>query len=216
MEGMTFLHTATESFDKTTVLDVGRFCTGPSCPTDAVAHWDGYISWSKMHHLEEVVSLDCMLNASLVDPDYKDADDWHYIYTSGKFMTPFYTALDYVLRRVTPKDKFNLLTVIINPSQNCRDIVVDGYQFMGYELLDQEFGNSALTNCGGFDESFLPSDLNKYGLIDEYDKAYAVRKLLADNNPDQHHAQTNLIAVWRHKEIGRQKNNFIHMSHSHS
>jgi hypothetical protein len=41
----------------------------------------------------------------------------------------------------------------------------DDYQFMGYKLLDQEFGNSAMTHSADFDETFLPADLNHYGLI---------------------------------------------------
>ncbi len=79
--------------------------------------------------------------------------------------------------------------------------MVDDYQFMGYDLLDQQFGNSALTNCGGFDETFLPADLNKYGLVDDYFKAYDIRKRLLENNPEVSHAKTNVIAIWRHKKI---------------
>lgn len=200
---MTFLYTATETFDKTTMLNAGRFCVGPSCRTEAVLTWEDYIEWSKLTHLVEVVSLDGMLNESLVEPDYNNADDWNFIHTDGLYQTHLYTTLDYVLRRSKPTDKFNVLTVIINPDQHCQDIRVDDFQFMGYDLLDKEFGNSALTNCGGFDKTFSPADLNRYGLIDDYDKAYDVRKRLMANNPQEHHAHTNVIAVWRHKTMGR-------------
>ncbi len=77
---------------------------------------------------------------------------------------------------------------------------------LGYDLLDQDFGISALTNCGGFDETFLPEDLNKYGLIDDFAKAYDIKKRLLENNPEEHHADTNVIAVWRHRTIGRTNN----------
>jgi len=74
---------------------------------------------------------------------------------------------------------------------------------MGYDLLDQDFSISALANCGGFDETFLPADLNEKGLIDDFNKAYNIKKRLFENNPGEHHADTNVIAVWRHKTIGR-------------
>ena len=200
---MTFLYTATETFDKTTTLEIGRFCTGPSCNTEAIASWDSYIEWSKLTHLVEVVSLDGMLNATLVEPDYDKADDWNFIHTAGRYQTGLYTTLDYVLQRARPKDKYNVLAVIINPGQQCQGIQLDDFQFMGYDLLDEEFGNSALTNCGGFEETFLPIDLTTYGLIEDYLKAYDIRNRLAINNPQHPHAHTHVMAVWRHKTLGR-------------
>lgn len=186
---MTFLYTATRRFDKT-YDEKGLF-------------WVKYIEWSKLTQLTEVVSLDGILNENLVEPDYNNAEDWNFIHTTEQYLTVFFTTLEYVLQKSIKKDKFNLLTVLINPSQDCKDILLDDYQFLGYDLLDQHFGNSALTNCGGFDETFLPSDLNKFGLIDEYLKAYDIKKRLLENNPEEHHADTNVIAIWRHDTIGR-------------
>ena len=95
------------------------------------------------------------------------------------------------------------MTVILEPEQDCKSINIDGYDFFGYDLLDQDFSISALTNCGGFDETFLPTDLNDKGLIDDFTKAYDIKRRLLENNPDEHHADTNVIAVWRHKTNGR-------------
>jgi hypothetical protein len=61
-------------------------------------------------------------------------------------------------------------------------------------------------NCGGFDETFKPTDLNQFGLIDSFEKAYNIRDRLFKNNPGEHHADCNVFALWRHKEIGRVKN----------
>ena len=188
MEQMEFLYTALETFDKTDKAGIG---------------WDKYVQWSKLRQLTEVVSLDGMLNKKLIEPDYKNADDWNFIHTSGQCITGLFTSLEYVLHKCENEENFNLLKVIINPSQNVKDIAVDNYEFLGYELLDQEFGNSALTNCGGFDETFLPTYLNKVGLIDDFKQAYDIKKQLLENNPEEHHADTNVIAVWRHKTIGR-------------
>ena len=44
-----------------------------------------------MRHLTELVSLDGMLNEALVEPEYDDADDWHYIHTDGEYITGFFT-----------------------------------------------------------------------------------------------------------------------------
>jgi hypothetical protein len=60
-----------------------------------------------------------------------------------------------------------------------------------------------LTNCGGFDETFSPSDLNDMGLIDDFVKACDIKKRLLENHPNENHADTNVIAIWRHNVIGR-------------
>ncbi len=186
---MTFLYTTTAPFDKSYI--------------DDPMSWEKYIKWSKLTHLTELVSLDGILNKMLVVSDYDNADYWDYIHTVGEHLTGFFTSLEYVLRKTKPNDKFNLLTVVIEPGEDCSEINVDGYAFMGYDLLDKDFSISALTNCGGFVETFLPIDLNKFGLIDDYTKAYQIKKDLLENNPEEHHADTNVIAVWRHKTIGR-------------
>ncbi|MCE7057246.1 hypothetical protein LZF95_21375 [Algoriphagus sp. AGSA1] len=186
---MTFLYTARGVYNKNYGED------GMS--------WEKYIEWSKLTHLTELVSLDGMLNENLVEPDYDNAEDWNYIYCDGILQTDFYTSLDFVFTRLKEKDKFNLLTVALEPNQDCKNVNVVDFEFIGYDLLDQDFSISALTNCGGFDETFLPKDLNDKGLIDDFTKAYEIKKLLLENNPDEHHADTNVIAVWRHKTIGR-------------
>jgi hypothetical protein len=186
---MTFLYTATERFDK---IHDGKGM-----------EWDKYIEWSKLTHLAELVSPGGALNEILVEPDYENADDWNFIHIVEQQETGFFTSLDFVFKKIKGKDKFNLLTVVIEPDQDCRDVNIDGFEFMGYDLLDQEFSISALTNCGGFDETFLSTDLNEYGLIEDYLKAYDIKKRLLENNPEEHHADTNVIAIWRHKTMGR-------------
>ena len=186
---MTFLYTARGIYDKTYSED------GMS--------WDKYIEWSKLTHLTELVSLDGILNEVLVEPDYNNGDDWNFIYIVDRCQTGFYTTQEYVFERLKPKDKFNLLTVVIEPNQDCEGIKIEGYEFVGYDLIDKDFYISALTNCGGFDETFLPTDLNDKGLIDDFAKAYNIKRRLLENNPDEDHADTNVIAVWRHKTIGR-------------
>lgn len=193
MEQMTFLYTARGSFDKTYHKDGYT--------------WDNYIEWSNLTHLTEVVSLDLILNNNLVNPDYANADDWDFIHTDGIYQTNFFTTLEYVLRRMDANEKFNLLAVVIEPTKDCKNVKLENFEFVGYDLLDKQYGTSALTNLGGLNETFLPSDLNHFGLIDDYEKAFDVKRRLWENNPEVHHANTNIIAVWRHKENGRQVEN---------
>ena len=168
-----------------------------------VMSWDKYIEWSKLKHLTELVSLDGMLNEVLIEPDRNNSDDWNHIVTDDSYETGFFTTLEYVLQRTKSIDKYNLLMVAIEPNQECKSIPVDDFDFIGYDLLDKDYSISALTNCGGFDETFLPKDLNILGLIDDFEKAYDIKKRLLENNPEEYHADTNVIAVWRHKSIGR-------------
>ncbi|MGS2738756.1 hypothetical protein [Sinomicrobium sp. M5D2P17] len=186
---MTFLYTARGTYDK-------------NYDEDGMP-WKKYMEWSKLTHLTELVSLDGMLNEILVEPDYDNAEDWKFIHLVEHYQTGFFTTLEYVFKRLKAKDRYNLLTVVLEPDKNCENIKVDGYEFIGYDLLDQDFSISALTNCGGFDETFLARDLNNKGLIDTFSKAYDIKKRLLENNPEEHHADTNVIAVWRHKTIGR-------------
>ena len=144
-----------------------------------------------------------MLNEDLITPDHQNEYDWKYIVTDGEYVTGLFSSLDYVLGKMEPIDRFNLLSVVIRPETDCSSIHLDGYDFIGYELLDKDYDISALSNCGGFDETFLPSELNHFGLIADYEKAVDICKRLAANNPDEHHADTNVIAVWRHQTIGK-------------
>jgi len=186
---MTFLHAARATYDKT--------------HNNEELSWEKYVKWSKLTHLTELVSLDGMLNENLVKPNYDDSDDWDYIHVAQQLETDFFTTVDFVFQRLIKREKYNLLAIVIEPDKDCKYIQVENYDFVGYELLDQDFHVSALSNCGGFDETFLPTDLNDKGLIDDFTKAYDIKKRLLENNPNEYHADTNVIAVWRHKTIGR-------------
>jgi hypothetical protein len=187
---MTFLYTARKTF-------------GPNYEEDGLS-WQDYSRWSGLTHTTEIVSLDGLLNKNLVEIDYENPDDWNYIHTLDSCQTDLFTSLDYVLSRTPQKGNFNLLTVVIEPDQDCKNFAVDNFDFVGYDLADKPcFGISALTNCGGFNETFLPTDLNQFGLIDDFLKAYDTQKRLLANNPEEHHADTSVVAIWRHKTIGR-------------
>ena len=189
---MDYWYTATETYDKDYDSDDSS--------------WTKYIEFSKLTHLTELVSLDGMLNGVIFEPDRGEKGDWGFIIVDDLYETGLFKSLDYVIKKVKDKVRFNLLTVVKEPTEKCEDKKIPDFEFVGYDLLDIDYSTSALSNCGGFDETFLPSDLNHYGLIDTFEKAYDIRERLIKNNPEEHHADCNVFALWRHKEIGRAKN----------
>jgi hypothetical protein len=69
--------------------------------------------------------------------------------------------------------------------------------FMGYDLIEESTQISALTNCGGFPETFSNDELNRYGLISDFVRACEVKKLLPRHHPEEHHSKCELYAIWR-------------------
>lgn len=164
--------------------------------------WSNYIEWSKLIHLTELVSVDTSLNEVLIEPNRDSEEAWKEIVIDDHYETGFYRTLDYVLQKAKDIKRFNLLAVVIEPETDCSLVRMDDYDFLGYDLLDRYYDTSALTNCGGYDETFLPGELNNVGLIDAFEKAYSIKKNLKENNPLEEHADTNVIAIWRHRSIG--------------
>ncbi len=76
--------------------------------------------------------------------------------------------------------------------------VIEGFTFCGFEIAD-EWEISALTNCGfAYDRAFTKDDLNRWGLIDGYQKARAVLEKMYEKYSDAPDAKDwMLFAVWR-------------------
>ncbi len=174
--------------------------------TNSSISWEKYIEWSRLTQLTELISVDSMLNEDLVVTDRNNESEYNYIVTDNYFETGFYTSLDFVLKKVSKLERFNLLAVVIEPDQKCELVTLDEFSFVGYDLIDMDYSISALSNCGGFDETFLPSTLNHFGLIDNSETAYEIKRRLLENNPEEYHADTNVIAIWRHLKIGQSQN----------
>lgn len=170
--------------------------------------WGKYIKWSKLTHLKELVSLDGILNGLVFESDFNSEEDWKYIVTEEQMITQFFNSMDYVIEKIKDIEYFNLLAVIKEPNEAKKDLSTD-FDFIGYDLIEKGGNVSALTNCGGFDESFLSSDLNEFGLIQDWAKAKKIQENLIINNPEEHHADCYLYEVWRHKTIGRKSKKSI-------
>ena len=167
--------------------------------------WDEYLTYSEIAHLTELVSLDGILNGLAFIPDLDSSQAWNNIVTEEGMVMFYFNTLEYVLEKVKDLEFFNLLAVIKEPNNEKADLK-NNYDFIGYDLVEIGGDVSALTNCGGFDETFIPSELNTYGLISEYDKAKRIQIELPINNPEEQHVKCYLYEVWRHKTIGRKTN----------
>lgn len=201
---MEILYTAREVFDKTTKEEYVLCGGAGNCFPKGVSPWESYISWSRLYHLKELVTLDTLLNKRLPElEDWHKNEYWDYSVSDNMISTGLFTSVDYVLRMTKKKERFNLLAVVKEPLEDCRGVRVDVFDFVGYELLDVHYDISALTNCGGFDETFLPTELNPYGLVDDFGKAYEIKRRLRENNTEDPHAATHVCGVWRNRRVGR-------------
>lgn len=162
--------------------------------------WDKYVEWSRLNQLEELVSLDGILNDLTFEPNFDT--DFQEILTDENKVIPFFKSFDYVKKKSSHLDYYNLLAVIREPSEKMQNLERD-FDFIGYDLIETDGNISALTNCGGFDETFKPHEQNKYGLISEYVRAKEIQQEVPKNNPGEHHAECYLFEIWRHKFIGR-------------
>src|SRR6478672_8839663 len=100
-----------------------------------IMSWRSYVEWSKIYHLKELVSLDNMLCELAMEVNYESEEVYNYMLVENGYATDLFNSLEFVLSKVENKSHFNLLTIIKEPAQECRNIVLDGFEFKGYELL---------------------------------------------------------------------------------
>lgn len=94
--------------------------------------------------------------------------------------------------------RHHVLAVAREPTEaDVRGVSLEGFTFLGYELLEEATATSALTNCRGFDGAYSASDLSRCGLVPTASRAYEIRRDLAELFPDEAHAQCTVWGVWR-------------------
>ncbi|TGR20516.1 hypothetical protein EN845_23905 [Mesorhizobium sp. M8A.F.Ca.ET.202.01.1.1] len=156
--------------------------------------WMEYIEWSGLTQLTEVVTLDGML-CPVALPQIKESY-WPHIVNEDN-MLDFFVDLDFLLSELGDPSNFNILGVIRRPPADARSLGWDGFTFMGYDLMDQAVGVSALTNCGGFPDVFANAELSRVGLIDDFDRAVEIRDSLRRMHLEERHADCDLWAIFR-------------------
>lgn len=159
------------------------------------AKWNNYVDWAKIPNLCEVVSLDGMLCSHL--PEEMCDEDWQHI-VNESFRLGYFYDLDYLVGRVADKPRRNILGLYRNPETHITTSPGPGdFVFLGYDLIEEETQISALTNCGGFPETFSNDELNEYGLVPSFTRAREIQQLLAKQHPEESHAQCEMYAIWR-------------------
>ena len=72
------------------------------------------------------------------------------------------------------------MIVVKEPREDCKGPRIDGFDFIGYEPLDKFHSSSALTNMGFIGKGYIHHQLNQFGLIDSFDKAYTIKAHLRE------------------------------------
>ena len=156
--------------------------------------WKGYVAWSGLVHLDEVVSLDQMLCPTLL-PEIK-GDFWPHI-VNQDFLLNYFVDLEFLLGQVANISKKNILCVVREPSAETAESFDTRFQLVGFDLLETDTATSALVNCGGFPRAFRNDELNSKGLLSSLSRAREVQTSLRAEYPEEHHAQCEVWQVSR-------------------
>lgn len=182
------------------VLYTGREPFNQAFPKEGLT-WEEFKVWNGFTQMKELLSLDQFLNAEL--SEFKeDANDSFSFHEHGK-RTGLFTSFEYVLATVGERENYNLLAVVKNPTESCNDFVLDGFEFVGYDLLDTGYVYSALSNLGSVLSPVAARDLNEYGLIQSYSDVKVLQAKISDVYNGLEQAETNVMAIWRHLSLGR-------------
>lgn len=157
--------------------------------------WQKYIAWSGLGQLDEVVSLDSMLCRPILS-EMKD-EYWDHV-VNEDYMLDYFVDLDFMLRQLPDRSACNVLCVYRNPPHD--PVAPPGplrFEFLGYDLVDQQGTASALTNCGGWPGIFDNAELSAKGLLPSRARAFDVQRRLRDAYPDDGHANCDVWAIFR-------------------
>ncbi|MBT9316470.1 hypothetical protein [Leptothoe spongobia] len=156
-----------------------------------VNDWHSYLKFSGFAHITEVITLDSILCSDLID-DLID-EDWSHNIQADHRIT-WFTNLAYLRHRITWRTgQDQLLAILENPTQIHQ--VPSGFEFCGFDILDDHDSNSVLTNCGPFPSIFSSSDVNTLGLLSDLEKANTIAAKIRTQFPDEPHCRN--CRVWQ-------------------
>ena len=142
---------------------------------------------SKIRDRAEIVSYDILCNIICT----------HDLINDSEF---FGEVSDLKILLQTPmKSNEQVIAYYKNPTESYENHTFDKrFEFCGYDLSEEMTRISAVTNCcGGFDKAIPYGELNKFGLIDDYNKAILIQKKLDELYPDECHACCEIYELWR-------------------
>lgn len=169
--------------------------------------WKDFIGLTGLVNLNEVVSVDNILCPSLIE--VLTPEDWsHNVHDD--FRTYFFWDIKYLIKRAMDFPTGNLLALLEDPMRSgigTRHFGVgvlpscEGFVFKGYDIVDEDYHASLLTNCGGFPDVFQGTELNSCGLIERQSRAYEIKIDLMKKHYDNPHTKCIVLAVWRNEQV---------------
>ena len=159
----------------------------PSTASD----WQSYLDFSGFRHIAELVSADHVLCPNLVDEIIDD--DWDHN-VQADYRIDWFVDLEYLMQRVSFDPRFHNLLALREQPADVATVPV-GFEQCGFDILDSYDSISVLTNCGQFPSVFKPSEVNRYGLLDDLARAHAVADNLRMQNPHEPHCKD--CRVWQ-------------------
>jgi hypothetical protein len=161
----------------------------------AGAAWQRYLAWSGLGHLRELATLDTILCPTV--PEELTPEDWRYN-VQADYRTGYFRSLDYLRTRVAGEPGIHILAILQEPSSDdAARVVLPGFEWLGYDVLDVCGDVSALTNCGGWDGLVEPSPVSSLGLLTDLERAVRLRRTLRVEHQGESHAECDVWAVWR-------------------
>src|SRR5205823_1421962 len=113
----------------------------------------------------EIITLDCMLCPDIMLAELT-AEDWNYLVYHEEAAGTFFFDVEYLLSRIEATTEYQVLAVLREPTlEAVRSFADQRFAFKGYDLIEVQGGNSALTNCGGFPLAFSDDDRSPWGLV---------------------------------------------------
>jgi hypothetical protein len=164
----------------------------PFDPSDG-ENWRKYFRWAEIPALREVITLDLALCPRLITKIKREDRDHN---VNENRLAQYFYDLAYLQKRVANISRKHILGVYRNPEMHIEQPPAINFNFVGYDLIEEATQISALTNCGGFPETFSKNELNCFGLIDTFDRAAEIHHDLPERNPSEPHAKCELYAIW--------------------
>ncbi|MBT9313232.1 PDDEXK family nuclease [Leptothoe kymatousa] len=152
--------------------------------------WQAYIQWSGRTQAREIITVDGLLCAPVIDA--LTTADWdHNIHADNRVY--FFTDYAYLRDRIQfDPAKHNILELTQEPEQHVSP--TQQFDFCGYDIVDADNSISVLLNCGSFPDIFAPTETNQFGLLDTLDRAQAIAAQIRRANPGEPHCQN--CRVW--------------------
>lgn len=90
--------------------------------------------------MQEIISLDDFLNEPLAKVDGWEGEGFWDHYRPIRFIHAcFFDSMDDVIESTKELKQYILMALVTEPEEDCRDVTLVDFEFLGYTLLDDFF-----------------------------------------------------------------------------